>query len=317
MHRLSIVSYASRVFFRLEVSSHLITPCTMIIDFHTHVFPPSLINHRSRYTARDATLHALFANPQAPMATAEELLAAMDEAAVDVAVILGIGWTSQDVAKEVNDYLLEAAARHPQRLVPFCSVNPAWGDEALREVERCARQGARGVGELHPDTQGFRLSDRRVMEPFINIVRSYHLILLTHASEPVGHQYPGKGKTTPAALMDLIKQSPGVPIVCAHWGGGLPFFNLMPEVRDLLGNTYFDTAASPLLYDPQVFSVVARLASPTSILLGSDFPLLKPQRLIEQLDTAPLGNKKRQAILGTNAERLLGLTGNHGVPKIR
>ena len=291
--------------------------CTMIIDFHTHILPPSLINQRDRYIARDATLGALFSDPRAPMATAEELLAAMDEAAVDLAVTLGMGWTSQDVAREVNDYLLEAAARYPRRLVPFCSVNPAWGDEALREVERCARQGARGVGELHPDTQGFRLSDRRVMEPLMNMVRSYHLILLTHASEPVGHQYPGKGATTPAMLMGLIEQFPDVPIVCAHWGGGLPFFNLMPEVRALLGNTYFDTAASPFLYDPQVFSVVAQLASPGSILLGSDFPLLKPQRLIEQMDIASLGNEERQAILGTNAERLLGLAGDEDVPESR
>ena len=284
----------------------------MIIDFHTHILPPSLIKHRDRYLARDATLGTLFADSRAPVATAEELVAAMDEAQVDMAVTLGMGWTSPEIAREVNDYLLESAARYPRRLVAFCSVNPVWGEQALHEVERCARLGAKGVGELHPDTQGFDLSAPQVMEPLMDMLRSYRLVMLTHASEPVGHQYAGKGTTTPSVLMGLIKQFPDVPIVCAHWGGGLPFYALMPEVRAALGNTYFDTAASPFLYQPQVFSVVARLVGPDSILMGSDYPLIKPQRLIRQVTTASLTDEEQQAILGGNAQRLLGLRGENG-----
>ena len=279
----------------------------MIVDFHTHIFPPSLRENRSQYLERDATLAALFADSGASMVTAEELVAAMDVAEVDVSVTLGLGWTSQEIAREVNDYLLESAARYPQRLVPFCSVNPAWGEPALREVERCARLGAKGVGELHPDTQGFDLTAHQVMDPLMDMLRSYRLVLLTHASEPVGHQYAGKGATTPPVLVGLIEQFPDVPTVCAHWGGGLPFYALMPEVRAALGNTYFDTAASPLLYQPEVVSVVAKLVGADRILLGSDYPLLKPQRLIRQISTAPLTDEERQAILGGNAQKLLSL----------
>ncbi|MEE8443357.1 MAG: amidohydrolase, partial [Dehalococcoidia bacterium] len=99
----------------------------MIIDFHTHILPQSIIKERDRYLALDATLGALFVDPRAPMATADELVAAMDEAQVDMAVTLGIGWNNPELAREVNDYLLESAARYPRRLVAFCSVNPAWG----------------------------------------------------------------------------------------------------------------------------------------------------------------------------------------------
>ncbi len=279
----------------------------MIIDFHTHILPPSIIKERDRYLALDATLGALFADPRAPMATAEELVAAMDEARVDMAVTLGIGWTNPELAREVNDYHLESAARYPRRLVAFCSVNPAWGEQALREVERCARQGARGVGELHPDTQGFDLADSQTMEPLMDVLRSYKLTLLIHASEPVGHLYAGKGTTTPQVLTGLIDRFPDVPIVCAHWGGGLPFYALMPEVRAALKSTYFDTATSPFLYQPQVFTVAARLVGPDSILLGSDYPLLKPQRLMRQVAGASLTDEEKQAILGGNAQRLLDL----------
>ncbi|MBI4340153.1 MAG: amidohydrolase [Chloroflexi bacterium] len=279
----------------------------MLIDFHTHILPPSFARERGRYLERDATLRALFSSPRSPMATAEELVAALDEAGVDTAVALGYGWTSLEVAQEANDYILASVARFPGRIVPFCAVNPAWGEPALREAERCARLGARGIGELHPDTQGYRLSDPGVMGPLIDLARALGLIVLTHASEPVGHAYAGKGATTPALLMDFIQQHPRVTIVCAHWGGGLPFYALMPEVRAALASVYFDTAASPFLYDSKIFTVAPALVGAGHVLLGSDYPLMKPGRLIRQVAASPLAEADKQAILGGNAQRLLGI----------
>src|SRR5947199_68154 len=61
--------------------------------------------------------------------------------------------------------------------------------------------------------------------------RTHHLALLFHASEPVGHVYPGKRGGEPGSLYRFIAANPDVRIICAHWGGGLPFYALMPEVR--------------------------------------------------------------------------------------
>jgi hypothetical protein len=119
--------------------------------------------------------------------------------------------------------------------------------------------------------------------------------------------------------MALIEAFPELPLVCAHWGGGLPFYSLMPEVRTALTNTYFDTAASLLLYSPDLFSLAPRLVDTGSILFGSDFPLLEPGRLIQQVNDASLSVQDRNAILGDNAQRLLNLTGrsNSGSPQAR
>ncbi len=280
----------------------------MIVDAHTHIYPAWLRERRQEYLERDATFGALYGNPTAKMATAEELVAAMDAAGVDVAVVLGLGWSDPGLARECNDYLAEAAGRFPQRLVPFCSVNPAWGDAAAYEAERCARMGARGVGELHPDTQGFDFGSREVMQPLVETVERLGLLLLTHSSEPVGHQYPGKGTTTPEVLMRFISHFPSVTLICAHWGGGLPFYALMPEVAAASQNVYFDTAATPLLYDPRVFPVVTQLITASHILLGTDYPLLAQRRAVEQVHRAPLSKEEREAILGGNAARLLGLS---------
>ena len=277
----------------------------MIIDFHAHLYPPSFMVRREEIISRDQTFALLFGNPKARIASAPELLLAMDKSGVDVTVTLGLGWTSLNVAREANEYILRTAAASDDRLIPFCSVNPAWGDEAVAEIERCASRGARGIGELHPDTQNFDITDRRLMSPLMDAARALDLIVLVHSSEPVGHCYPGKGKTTPDKLWAFIQDFPHNKIVCAHWGGGLPFYALMPEVLKGLENVYFDTAASPFLYTPAIFESVAGIIGAERILLGTDYPLLTQTRLLKQVHDSPLTAAQKQKILGENAQKLL------------
>ena len=135
--------------------------------------------------------------------------------------------------------------------------------------------------------------------------QNYSLIVTTHSSEPIGHHYPGKGRTTPEILWQFIQNFPEITIVCAHWGGGLPFYALMPEVASTFNNVYFDTAASPLLYDTNIYPTVTSLVGANRILLGSDFPLLRPRRIIKQINGAPLSGNEKLEISGKNALSIL------------
>ena len=279
----------------------------MRIDAHTHCYPPSFAGRRPQIAAQDATFAALFADQKARLATAEDLVAALDRAAIDAAVAAGIGWTDPTKAHEANDYILESARRFPGRIIPFCSVNPAWGEAALGEVERCAGLGALGVGELHPDTQGFRLDDSATLGPFARQVAGLGMAVLTHVSEPVGHRYPGKGAATPEQALAFAQAFPDVRLICAHWGGGLPFYALMPEVAEAMRNVWFDSAASPYLYRSEVFPTVAGLVGADKVLFGSDFPVLRPERVLKDLHAGGLSDDARQAILGGNAASLLRL----------
>ena len=279
----------------------------MTIDSHCHILPPSFQERRSRLLAQDKTFAALFARENAAMATAETLIQAMDAADVSRSVVMGMGWSDLLVAREANDYIIEAVQQNPQRLTGFCSVNPAWGDAALEEIERCAAAGLAGVGELHPDTQGFDITDAAGLAPLMDTARRLKLPVLVHSSEPVGHLYPGKGATTPEKLYRFIQNFPENTIICAHWGGGLPFYALMPEVSDLLKNVYFDMAASPLLYRPEVVPTAAGLIGPEKILFATDYPLIRHKRMLRQVTESGLEPAAQEAILGGNAARVLGL----------
>ena len=279
----------------------------MIVDFHTHIFPDDVRRRRDSYLKTDSTFAELYADPRARMAAAEDVIMAMDRDGVDVSVVMGIGWTDPGLAREANDYIIDSVLAYPDRLIGFASVDPRRGKAAASEADRCARAGLRGIGELHPDTQSFDLGSRDVMAPLMEAVVEHDMIVTTHSSEPVGHMYAGKGETKPEKLWRFVQNFPGARIVCAHWGGGLPFYALMPEVRDALENTYFDTAASPFLYDSQVFEAAASLVGPAKILMGSDFPLMPAARLLGQIDESNLSAKDSTAVKGGNAARLLGL----------
>jgi hypothetical protein len=176
---------------------------------------------------------------------------------------------------------------------------------AIDEIERCARGGMRGIGEMRPDIQGFDLGDEEIMRPVIEAAKRHRLIFLTHSSEPVGHEYMGKGKITPDILYRFICRFPQLPIVCAHWGGGLPFYALMPEVKTALEDVFFDTAASPFLYQPEIFKHVAEIVGVKKILFGSDYPLMSQSRVIKQVRSLDMGGEAEDMILGGNAEGLL------------
>jgi predicted TIM-barrel fold metal-dependent hydrolase len=254
---------------------------------------------------RDACFSLLYSQPKARMATAEELIASMDEAGIDLSVVLNIGWVSHELCVRTNDYILDSVSRYPGRLVGFCAIQPRAADAAITEIERCAGAGARGIGELRSDVQAFDLTDKRTMKPLVDAALKHDLILLTHSSEPVGHEYSGKGRITPDILYSFITAFPSLKIVCAHWGGGLPFYAMMPEVAKALANVLFDTAATVFLYKPEIFEQVSRIIGSDRVLFGTDYPLMHQNRVLSQVQSArlPAGDKAR--ILGDNARKML------------
>ena len=260
---------------------------------------------RDEYVKSDPCFAVLYSQPKAKIATAEELIASMDEAGIDVSVVLNAGWASHELCVETNDYILESVSRYPKRLVGFCAIQPGTGDAAIAEVERCAGAGARGIGELRSDVQGFDLTDKRTMGPIVDAVLRHHLIFLTHSSEPVGHEYSGKGRITPDILYSFITAFPNLRTVCAHWGGGLLFYALMPEVAGALTNVFFDTAATVFLYKPEVFEHASRIIGSDRILFGTDYPLMPQNRVIAQVQSARLSASDKANILGDNAQKLL------------
>ena len=275
-----------------------------IVDAHVHLFPPEVIRQREALRQRDRWFDRLYANPRARLTTAAELATSMQRAGISQAVVFGFAFADVGLCRLCNDYAIEAAQRSARRLIPLAVTNPA--DLAgLAEARRCLEAGARGLGELMPEGQGFALDEAAILDPLMALARAAAAPVLLHVNEPVGHDYPGKGAQGPAEAYRLALRYPENGLILAHWGGGLPFYELMPEVRAALRLTFYDTAASPYLYEPAILAHVAAWA-PDKVLFGSDYPLMAQSRALAYVRSAQLPDASLDKLLGANALRLFG-----------
>ncbi len=277
----------------------------MVIDIHTHIFPKDISEHRETYFQGEPEFRLLYDSPKSRLVGADELISSMDAQGIDQSVIFGFPWNRFETARFQNDYILEMVQAHPDRLIGFCCLNPMH-PSAAKEVERCILGGLKGVGELAFYQSGIDETVLDALSPIMSLCAAALLPVLIHTNEPVGHQYPGKAPMTLAEIYRMVQRFPDNVIILAHWGGGLPFYHLLKkEVKEALKNVYVDTAASPFLYDPAIYPVAAAAFGHEKILLGSDFPLLKPSRYVDDMKNAGLPEGQIHAICGGNAARLL------------
>ncbi|MEX0684067.1 MAG: amidohydrolase family protein [Dehalococcoidia bacterium] len=267
----------------------------MIIDFHTHIFPPDVRDRREDYIARDPTFAEMYGTPRATIATAEDLIASMVDANVDISVTLGFAWRDQDDIVRHNDYLLEAAARANGHILPFTTINMA-DARAESEIARCAAAGALGLGELRPENQGWDLN-RYAGDRLAVAAREHNLVLLFHVTEEDGRQYPGKQGCALASFREFARKHADLKIVGAHLGGG--------AYRNGGTTVFVDTAAVPFLYPPVEQPAVYDAVPEERLLFGSDYPLISQSRSVSEFRAAVTGAERVHRALAGNARSLL------------
>jgi predicted TIM-barrel fold metal-dependent hydrolase len=293
-------------------------PETGIVDAHVHAYPAEVAADPAGWgrahgeAGWTACVAPAGRRSLQGWADSGAMIAGMDEAGVGACVLLGWYWERQETCDLQNLWHGEWIKRHPGRFFGFAAVQPAAGRAAVEALGRALDAGLCGVGEILPQAQGFSLEDpwwERVVEAAV--LRSVPITL--HATDPSA----GAGAGPPTPLEDylrLARRFPAATFILAHWGGGLALHGAPSEGGPLPANLYFDTAASPLLYTPDVFRQAVDRVGADRILYGSDYPLLLyPResrtpgfgRFLGEIAAAPLDERERSLILGSNLRRLL------------
>lgn len=251
----------------------------MIIDAHTHFFPPEVSADPRAWAKSRGESH--WADLVAPLkgkslqgwATPDQMLKAMDEAGVDQAVLLGWYWEQVDNCRWQNRLVAEILKNHPRRFLAFAACNPTAAPEQVVDLLEEAREaGFCGVGELLPQVQGHDFKSPGMIA-LLEFCHRHRWPINFHVTEPVGHPYPGRVETPLEALVELATEFPENTFIFAHLGGLLPFYELNPRVALALRNVSYDTAACPLLYQPKSLALAMEVVGPEKILWGTDFPL--------------------------------------------
>jgi uncharacterized protein len=259
-----------------------------IIDAHVHLYPPEANRNPVAWAAAMGEAHWTTMcvrrrkNGRAvqDFPSVDDLLHEMDAAGVTRSVLLGWYWENPETCTAQNRFYAECVRAHPDRLSAFATLNARAGREAtLAEVRRAQSEGLVGLGELSPHSQGFGVDDK-IFHEVLALARELKLPVNLHVTDPKSRPYPGRVETPLEDFTRLARDFPLVNFILAHWGGMLP---LGDAAGVGLANLYYDTAASPLLYDASVWKRFFAAVPSPRVLFGSDYPL----NLYPMTDAAP------------------------------
>ncbi len=292
----------------------------MRIDAHVHYTPPSMAENLEAFSEQEPYWGLLITpdpvnHTAQGWATGERMIADMDRAGIDKVALLGVYRQTYESSQETNNDTLALMRQWPDRVLGFAVATPHPLEKAIDELKRCIDAGMVGVGELNPYGQGISLDDPGFLK-MVETCIEYDVPLNLHVSEEIGHFYLGKSTTPLIQYYRLACRYPELKLVLAHWGGGLFFYEIMPEVRKNLKNVWYDTAGTPLIYPtPAIFKIGLQCVDARKVLYGSDYPLLiMPKRqqepdfclFLEEIDTLGLDRAIYANIMGRNAARLFG-----------
>ncbi|MDR0653668.1 MAG: amidohydrolase family protein [Synergistaceae bacterium] len=277
----------------------------MIIDVHVHVYPPEIVSDWEKISAAESYFAALTRGRVHRWGGAPDVLSAMEEDGVSESWITGFGFKDLGLCKLCNDYVLETARASGGKLKAMAVVPPL-ARGASAEIERCASLGAIGVGEIFPDGQDFDITDIEETWRFTAACHESGMFVSLHTAEPVGRDYPGKGRAGPREAYIFARNHPELKIIMAHWGGGMFMYESIPETKNALRNVRYDTAASPFVYGSEIFGLCSVPWIGEKILYGSDFPLLRFPRFKSMIESQGMTEETFRRITSLNAVQFLG-----------
>jgi predicted TIM-barrel fold metal-dependent hydrolase len=209
-----------------------------------------------------------------------------------------------------SEEIAEAAAEHPDVLIPFGSVDPHAGAAAVRRARTLVTEhGVRGF-KFHPSLQAFEPDDRRFY-PLYAALEELGVPALFHTGQTgIGAGLPG-GRgiklrySDPMLLDDVAADFPGLTVVLAH--PSVPWQDEAISIATHKANVYIDLSGwSPKYFPPQLVRAANTMLR-TKVLFGSDFPVVTPDRWMADFEKLEIKPEVRPLILRENAIRMLGL----------
>jgi len=241
---------------------------TLIIDAHNHI--------GDRHAATQ---------------TGVELVAKLDVAGVDRAVIMPFVEGTFD-----NSVIDREAAAFPDRLIPFCSVNPWDRGLAVEEIRHCVEDlGFKGL-KLHPTIHGYRLGDHGLMDPIFSAARDLGIVVTSHGASDLYNN--------PAEFAEMARSYPEVPLLMVHMGV-FWLTDLAIEKASEHLNLFLDTSRAPIFEIAQA----VREAGPEKVIWGTDSPFVDYEWEFKKMSRVSDSREAYELVVGGNIARLLEVAG--------
>ncbi len=282
----------------------------MIIDFHTHTFPPKI--------SADVVEKLAAVSRTSPFTdgSADALAASMKKAGVDYSVNLPVMTYAGQVEKVNTSLISQKESLQAQGIITFGGIHPDY-ENFRKELKRLKDAGIPGI-KLHPAYQGVDFDDPRILR-ILDCANELDLIVVTHAGIDIGiydHDY-----CSVTQILHVLKEIHPEKLVLAHMGGWACWDAVE---RDLAGApVWLDTAFSigsvtpwPKANRPpyrsmnltdEAFTRLARKHGVDHVLFATDSPWEDQTDYIGRMERMPLTDEEKRAVFAGNAAALLGI----------
>lgn len=258
--------------------------------------------------------------------TPDGLLTWMDDHDIEKAVLLPLTSPESSSFLLLTEPALQAAKDHPDRFVPFCSIDPRTslrgGRNGFRDViKRYVDQGAKGFGE---HKVGLNIDDPLMMQIY-DVCQELQIPLLFHMDNQRGKDQPGLPRLEHAIAtypkLNFIGHGPGwwasisggltqkdlasYPKGKVNPGGAID--TLMEKYPNLYGDLSAGSGANSISRDSE-FGREFMIRRQDRLMFGTDY--LQPGQAVPQFevfDSLDLPAEVQKKVFRGNAERVLGL----------
>ena len=278
----------------------------------------------------------------------DKRIAEMDAAGIDIQVLsLNSPGVEQSeppdaiaLAKEANDFVIEAIRRHPDRFAGFATLPTPAPDHAADELERLVRDHGFKGALINGHCRG-RYLDDRFFRAILARAESLGVPIYLHPTQPpapvveasfggfapdVTFMFANAGWgwhiETAVHLLRMVlggvfDELPKLQVVIGHMGEALPFMmrrvdNMAPQMTGLKKpvsaylreNVHY--TFSGFNYLPTFLDLLLEVGV-DRIMFSADYPYGSMQEARAFLDRLPVSPSDRERIAHGNAEKLFGL----------
>ncbi|HEX3930788.1 MAG TPA: amidohydrolase family protein [Nocardioides sp.] len=209
-----------------------------------------------------------------------------------------------------SEEIAEEAAEHADVLIPFGSVDPRQGVAAIERAHALVEDhGVRGF-KFHPSLQAFSPGDP-TFAPLWATLEELGVPALFHTGQNgIGAGLPG-GRgiklrySDPMLLDDVAADFPRLTVVLAH--PSVPWQAEAISMATHKANVFIDLSGwRPKYFPPELVRAAGGILR-EKVLFGSDYPLITPERWLEDFEALGIDPAHLPGILKHNAARVLGL----------
>ncbi|WGL54222.1 amidohydrolase family protein [Nocardioides sp. BP30] len=279
------------------------------IDVHVHVEADDHGHHALDEELMDASA-AYFKGTESRTPTVEDLAARYRAAGMAAVVFTVDATTATGHPALSSEEIAVAAAAHADVLIPFGSVDPHQGEAAVRRARMLVEEyGVRGF-KFHPSLQAFSPDDP-AFRPLWAAVEELGVPALFHTGQNgIGAGLPG-GRgiklrySNPILLDDVAADFPGLTVILAH--PSVPWQGEAISMATHKSNVFIDLSGwRPKYFPPELVRAAGGMLR-HKVLFGSDYPLITPERWLEDFEQLGVDPAYLPGILKQNAAGVLGL----------